>query len=254
MSYGFVHRRFAQSSEIGFDPASYTVEGAAGSAAELVVKRRGSTSQACTVSYATVDGTAEAGIDYVAATGTLNWPAGDGTDKTIEVGALDVVSLRWNPASLNVATVDGARKVLTTQSGSSGETYGVPGSAGQVYFEISFADGTPLNDGSYCVVGFTNGVGFYIELYTKFGAGAGLLAHGISTSLSPASPLLSNFASGTGVVGFLIDWDASEIKVSVNGEWIHYLTGQGFPSPTDVPGVPFSGGELRAYVTLTGPS
>ena len=51
----------------------------------LTVNRTGGTDGAVTVGYATANGSASAGSDYTATSGTLNWAAGDGADKTITV-------------------------------------------------------------------------------------------------------------------------------------------------------------------------
>ena len=49
----------------------------------VVVQRLGGTQNAVSVAYATADQEAVAGSDYLAASGSLNWPAGDGSDRTI---------------------------------------------------------------------------------------------------------------------------------------------------------------------------
>ena len=51
--------------------------GSEGDTIEFEVSRRGSTSRSATVEYATADGTAQAGTDYEAATGTLTFAVGD---------------------------------------------------------------------------------------------------------------------------------------------------------------------------------
>jgi hypothetical protein len=51
----------------------------------FTVSITGANELAVSVDYATADGTAEAGTEYVAASGTLNWSAGDNTAKTISV-------------------------------------------------------------------------------------------------------------------------------------------------------------------------
>ena len=56
---------------------------------QLTVNRTGGTSGAVSVSYATSNGTAVAGTDYTAASGTLSWAAGDSTAKTISVAVID---------------------------------------------------------------------------------------------------------------------------------------------------------------------
>ena len=51
----------------------------------LTVNRTGGTDGAVAVSYATANGSASAGSDYTATSGTLDWAAGDGAGKTITV-------------------------------------------------------------------------------------------------------------------------------------------------------------------------
>lgn len=53
--------------------------------ATIVVERSGGEGGAVAVHYATADGTATAGVDYTAASGTLSWADGDGADKTFSV-------------------------------------------------------------------------------------------------------------------------------------------------------------------------
>jgi hypothetical protein len=64
--------------------ASYTVVQSAGTLS-VYVDRMGGSSGAVSVAYATANGTAAAGTDYTAASGTLNWANGDATPKTIDV-------------------------------------------------------------------------------------------------------------------------------------------------------------------------
>lgn len=67
------------------DPAPDTVT--------ITVTRTGANDAACSVNYATSDGTAIAGLNYTATSGTLNWTAGDSASKTFDVsvteGSLD---------------------------------------------------------------------------------------------------------------------------------------------------------------------
>lgn len=74
-------------SGLQFSPAAYTVMENAGSVA-LTVTRTGSTSSILTVDYTTSNGTATAGSDYTAASGTLSFAIGE-TSKTITVPILD---------------------------------------------------------------------------------------------------------------------------------------------------------------------
>ena len=59
-----------------------------GEKAEFEVRLSEASQQAVTVTYTTMDGTAEAGTDYTAASGTLTFAAGS-TEETIEVQATE---------------------------------------------------------------------------------------------------------------------------------------------------------------------
>ena len=78
----------ASPGSLQFSMSAYTVaEG--GATATITATRTGGSSGAATVDYATSDGTATAGTDYTAASGTLTWAAGDGANKTFTVGITD---------------------------------------------------------------------------------------------------------------------------------------------------------------------
>jgi hypothetical protein len=62
--------------DMSFDSASYTVSEAGGTAL-ITVRRDGNTNRAVTVNYAASNGTAMAGSDYAATTGTLEFAVGD---------------------------------------------------------------------------------------------------------------------------------------------------------------------------------
>jgi choice-of-anchor B domain-containing protein len=73
---------------IGFaDTAGHVAEN--GAEARLVVRRNLGTLGAVSIAYATSDGTATAGGDYTATVGTLEWDAGDMTDRTIAIPVLN---------------------------------------------------------------------------------------------------------------------------------------------------------------------
>ena len=79
----------------------------------LSVTRTGTSSGPASISYATADGTATAGSDYTAASGTLNWGAGDAAAKTITV------------AILNDAMVEGGETFKVNLTSAVGATLGV---------------------------------------------------------------------------------------------------------------------------------
>ena len=64
------------------------VEEDAGAVLAFAVTLSRAASRALTVDYATSDGSAQAGVDYTAASGTLTFQAGE-SSKTVEVGVLD---------------------------------------------------------------------------------------------------------------------------------------------------------------------
>ena len=71
---------------LGFASGSYF--GAAGATTTVTVKRASGNKGSVSVSYRTVDGTAIAGRDYSAASGTLTWSDGDDAPKTFQVRML----------------------------------------------------------------------------------------------------------------------------------------------------------------------
>jgi Zn-dependent metalloprotease len=73
--------------EVAFSDAVYSVNEAAGSAV-ITVSRTGSTSGTATVDYATADGSAVAGVDYTAVSGTLNFADGQAS-QTFSVPIID---------------------------------------------------------------------------------------------------------------------------------------------------------------------
>ena len=71
-----------------FSSVSYQAAETGGSV-ELTVKRFGGAAGAVSVDWATADGTAAAGADYLADSGTLSWADGDATDRAIVLTVLD---------------------------------------------------------------------------------------------------------------------------------------------------------------------
>ena len=73
---------------VGISVADAHVEEDAGAVLAFAVTLSRAASRALTVDYATSDGSAQAGVDYTAASGTLTFQAGE-SSRTIEVGVLD---------------------------------------------------------------------------------------------------------------------------------------------------------------------
>ena len=116
-------------------------EAAEGETLAFVVTLAPAASAPVTVDWATADGTATAGSDYTAATGTLAFAAGE-TEKTVEV------------ATTADAEAEAAETLALTLSNASGATIGNGGATGTVTdpgpaaFTGSFANAPPEHDGS----------------------------------------------------------------------------------------------------------
>ena len=74
----------APAASLALSASSYSVAQSAGSLS-ILVNRSGSSTAAASVNYATVNGTATAGSQYTAKSGTLTWAAGDSTAKSISI-------------------------------------------------------------------------------------------------------------------------------------------------------------------------
>jgi len=88
--------------QIDFKSLHYNADEPDGQAT-VTVQRSGGVGGAVSVDYATSDGTATAGSDYAAASGTLNWGAGDGADKTFTVPVTWDGRAEGPPESINLA-------------------------------------------------------------------------------------------------------------------------------------------------------
>ena len=73
---------------VKFSAASYTTIESAGTVA-VTAQRTGGSAGAISIDYATSDASALAGVNYTAASGTLNWGDGDTADKTFIVSLID---------------------------------------------------------------------------------------------------------------------------------------------------------------------
>lgn len=112
-------------------PASYTVGENVGSVVVTVSRANGSAG-AASVNYATSNGTATAGSDYTAASGTLNWGSGDAADKTFSVAVTDD------------STAESSETINLTLSNASGATLATP-SSGTITITDNDSGGTIPN-------------------------------------------------------------------------------------------------------------
>jgi Zn-dependent metalloprotease len=78
----------AATSTLAFASTTYSVD-EGGTSQTITVSRTGNSTGAASVSYAATNGTATAGSDYIAATGTLNWLDGEVGNKSFTVAISD---------------------------------------------------------------------------------------------------------------------------------------------------------------------
>lgn len=97
--------------------ASSTAAVSEGGNATLTVTRSGSATGAASVNYATSNGTATAGADFTASSGTLSWAAGDTSSRTINIPTVDD------------SQFEGDETFGVTLSGESGAALGAPSAA-----------------------------------------------------------------------------------------------------------------------------
>jgi hypothetical protein len=88
--------------------ATYSVNENGGTVT-ITATRSGGSYGAASVNYATANGTATAGSDYTAKSGTLNWSDGDAANKTFTVTILDNVVCEGNKTfAVNLSGATGA--------------------------------------------------------------------------------------------------------------------------------------------------
>jgi hypothetical protein len=143
----------AHPSTVQFSAAGYSVAENAGSVV-ITVTRGGDTSDVATVQYATSDGTAHAGSDYTAVTGTLTFGPGE-TSKTL------LISFSDN------GLADGDKTVQLTVSNANGTTLASPSTATLTITESdipSVPDGPP----SAHLLDVARAFAHSLEHYTQF--------------------------------------------------------------------------------------
>jgi peptidyl-Asp metalloendopeptidase len=113
-----------------FLPKTYSIGETSGAVMLSVARLAGSTG-AASVNYATANGTATAGSDYLVTSGTLNWLAGETATKTITVPILSDTA------------IEGNETFTVALSGAAGATVGSNGSTATVKIVDDDADGFP---------------------------------------------------------------------------------------------------------------
>jgi plastocyanin len=179
---------------IGFADDSVTAGEAAGTVT-LVVTRTGGTEGAVAVNFATANGTATAGADYTAASGTLNWANGDGSNRNVVVTVLDDGDVEPSETILlNLATPSGGATSDDDQATITLTDNDVAASPGKLQFQsasVSAKEGTSATLG----VARTQGTSGAVSVQWSAGGGTATLG----TDYTAAGATIS-FANGEGGV------------------------------------------------------
>lgn len=148
----------ASADDLSFSASAYSAGQGAGTVV-LTVNRVGTTTEAVAVNFATANGTAAAGGDYTATSGTLQWVANDATSKTITVPVSNAspfsgtksftVTLSSPTADGQLTTPDAATVTITGDAsaavgsvGLSAASYAVPQDAGTLTIAVNRTGGS----------------------------------------------------------------------------------------------------------------
>jgi hypothetical protein len=156
---------------LAFSASNYGVVQTAGTVM-LTVQRTGGSSGAATVNYATQDGTAVAGTNYTAQTGTLTWTAGDATSKTFTVALSSTAftgskSLSITLSNVAGATLGGIASATVTITGSGA----VPGPAAALAAKLGKPSRLLIgigDQGSTDPVATAQAQGLTVDIYTRY--------------------------------------------------------------------------------------
>ena len=201
----------------------------------LQVSRASGSTGAVTVRYATADGSAVAGRDYKAASGTLAWADGDTSDKTVVVAILDpgVYGEGTRTFSLNLSAPTGGSVVGANATAGVVITDNDPGlpiidsaatATGQVGKAFSYQITAVDQPTSYAATGLPAGLGINAMkgLISGTPTAAGTFAVGLSASNSlgtgtatlhltilSAAPKITSVSPASGPVGTLVHIEGS---------------------------------------------
>jgi hypothetical protein len=194
---------------VALSASEYTV--APSSSAVVVINRSGSSKGAATVGYSTINGTATAGVDYAATSGSVSWQDGESGAKIVHVPVMGAAKGKnfgfaltsvagqadfGSPAAATVGVSSAATSSSSSSSGgsssssssSSGASSGGTAATSSVTLSWSAptqnTDGTPL----------TNLAGF--DIY--YGKSASAMTNKVTiTNTSLLTYVVSNLGAGT---------------------------------------------------------
>ncbi len=242
----------AQPGSLQFSATAYSVNETQGTAT-ITVTRTGGSNVPVTVHYATSDGTATAGSDYTAVSGTLSFGIGE-TSKTFTVPILDdtavespeTVTLTLSSPAGGAALGSPATATLTIGSDDTAgqpttATYqqGVNGYAGTTdadistqYAQYTGGNGTTTFNGSQLGVYQTTGSGSYTtEGLIRFGS-LGIPANATVTG-ARLTLTVDTWSANPTVRGYYIlaPWSGTPGTSARQLGWLHRGTGQDWATP-----------------------
>lgn len=126
---------------LAFSGAGYS-GGEGGGAVTITVKRTDGSQGAVSVDYSTADGTAVAGSDFTATSGTLNWADGDSSDKTFQVAILDDAEVEGSETfTVSLASPSGGASLGSPATASVAvSSNDTPSSSGSIRFTAASAN------------------------------------------------------------------------------------------------------------------
>ena len=217
-----------------FDPTSYTVAENGSGTATITVTRIGGNQGAVTVDYATNDGTATAGSDYTATTGTLSWASGVSGPQTFTVSITNDTEVEVNETvNLTLSNPTGGATLGTstaTLTITSEDAYGMLQFSANSY-NVNETDGTVTNVITLQRVNGSSGV-VSVDV-SDLGTGS---ATGAGTDYSFTSPTTVTWGDGDtadkNVTITLVDDSASEGTETVNLSLGNVTGGASIGSPS----------------------
>lgn len=183
----------------------------------VVVNRTGGTAGAISCSYSTANGSAIAGVNYVAASGTLSWASGDATSKTITVAIRNTAMLGNKDFAINLSAPAGGASLgspastVVTIAGSAAipEPDGVLANPG---FESGLAGWTASGNVVFATLPYRSSEGARMAVFNGGQSTPnGLLAQNVTTMAGRTYTL--SFDAGA----FAFNSDEQRLQVTVRG-------------------------------------
>jgi len=189
--------------------SNYTAAAAGGQSVAIAVGRSGGATGAVSVAYATSNGTAVAGTNYTAQSGTLSWAAGDASTKTIAV-------------PLAATTFAGSKSfVVALSNATGGAALGTP-SAATVAISGTAASSSSSSSSalSISVSGnhFIDASGSTVQLRGVNVSGLEFVA---ISGLSPTNPWGNQTGTATPNWSLIRSWGANAVRLPLNAaSWL----------------------------------